>query len=251
MASAGPPCEHSKSDVQMQTQDDERSMPTTTDGDVATATAGLRVLIADDDEITRELLTDQLTGLGHQVVAAAATGREAVQLASTHLPDVIVLDVHMPDGSGLEAAEEIAGALPAVAIILLSGDESLTLSDRDVTATSALSFLPKPTPPRMLDATVRLGSARARALRSAKAEASDALRRLTERKLIERAKGLLMRRTGLSEQEAYRILQRTSQDRSTPMAEIARTVIDGEPLHRSAAHHSSASPAVGAPKLAP
>ena len=109
------------------------------------------------------------------------------------------------------------------------GDLSLTLSTADVLRSTAVALLAKPTPPTTLDATLRLAVMRARELLAARKEAADAKQQLEARKLIERAKGLLMRRTGSTEQEAYRIMQRSSQDRSVPMVEIARAVIDSEP----------------------
>ncbi|HYD53224.1 MAG TPA: ANTAR domain-containing protein, partial [Gemmatimonadaceae bacterium] len=193
----------------------------------------VRVLLAEDDENARTLLIDLLGTLGHVVVGEASTGRDAVERAKRAHPDVVLLDVHMPDGSGIEAAEEIALALPGTGVVLFSGDESLTLTDRDVTATSAIAFLPKPVPPRVLDSTLRLAARRARDLSVARADADSARRQLEHRKTIERAKGILMRRTGTSEQEAYRILQRSSQDRSVPMVDIARAVLDSEPEARA------------------
>jgi response regulator NasT len=191
--------------------------------------APIRILLAEDDDNARSILVDLLGALGHTVVAQVGSGREAVERAREVTPDVVLLDVHMPDGSGIEAAEEITAAVPGVAVVLFSGDQSVTLSDRDVEVTAAIAFLPKPTPPRMLDSTIRLAVKRARELRSAKKDASDAKMQLENRKVIERAKGILMRRTGTSEQEAYRILQRTSQDRSVPMVEIAKAVLASEP----------------------
>ena len=192
-------------------------------------TAPIRILLAEDDENARAVLADLLGALGHSVTSQVATGREAVTQAQQIAPDVVLLDVHMPDGSGIEAAEEITRALPGTAVVLFSGDQSITLSEHDVAVTSAVAFLPKPTPPKMLDSTIRLAVSRARELRAAKADAEQARVQLENRKTIERAKGILMRRTGSSEQEAYRILQRTSQDRSVPMVEIARAVLASEP----------------------
>ncbi|MDB4905351.1 MAG: hypothetical protein JWO05_135 [Gemmatimonadetes bacterium] len=194
-----------------------------------TDTAQIRVLIAEDDANARSLLVDLLSALGHLVVAEVGTGREAFEKAREVVPDVVLLDVHMPDGSGIEAAELITQSLPGVAVVLFSGDQQLTLSDRDVTATAAIAFLPKPAPPRVLDSTLRLAATRARELSSARKDAESARSALENRKTIERAKGILMRRTGSSEQEAYRILQRTSQDRSVPMVEIAKAVLASEP----------------------
>jgi two-component system, response regulator PdtaR len=194
-----------------------------------TQTASIRVLIAEDDDNARSLLTDLLRTLGHTIVAEVSSGREAIERARDFLPDVVLLDVHMPDGSGIEAAERITQSLPGVAVVLFSGDHTLTLSDRDVTATSAIAFLPKPAPPRVLDSTIRIAATRAKELMAARQDAESARQALENRKTIERAKGILMRRTGSSEQEAYRILQRTSQDRSVPMVDIARAVLASEP----------------------
>jgi len=202
---------------------------TTKDSAAVDSPSRVRVLLAEDDAESRTLLLDLLATLGHVVVGEAATGAEAVERAKAVGPDVVLLDVHMPGGSGIEAAERIAEALPGTAVVLFSGDQTLTLSDREVAATTAIAFLPKPVPPRVLDSTLRLAARRARELVSAREDAHEARRALESRKLIERAKGILMRRTGASEAEAYRILQRTSQDRSVPMEEIAKAVLASEP----------------------
>ena len=191
--------------------------------------APVRILIAQDDANARALLVDTLASLGHSVVAEAATGTDAVAQARAHHPDAVLLDVHMPDASGVDAAKEIAAELPGTAVVLFTGDHSLTLSEDDVLATTAISMIAKPTPPNMLDSALRLAVAKAQALNAARRDADRARQELEERKVIERAKGILMRRTGSSEQEAYRILQRTSQDRSVSMVEIARAVLESEP----------------------
>ncbi len=196
------------------------------------AISKIRVLIAEDDDNARSLLVDLLSTLGYAVVAEVSTGREAIERAKDVLPDVVLLDVHMPDGSGIEAAEQITQTVPGVAVVLFSGDESVTLSEHEVTATAAIAFLPKPAPPRVLDSTIKLAAQRAKEFATAKHDADAARQALEHRKTIERAKGILMRRTGASEQEAYRILQRTSQDRSVPMVEIAKAVLASEPVEK-------------------
>lgn len=189
----------------------------------------IRVLLAEDDDLARHTIAELLASFGHTVVGEASSGREAMEFAGTLVPDVVLLDVHMPDGSGIEAAEQIARAQPGVAVVLFSGDQDLMLSEHEVMSTAAIAYLPKPTPPAQLDATIRLAVARGRALNSAREDAERARVQLENRKLIERAKGILMRRTGSSEQEAYSILRRTSQDRSVPMVEIAKAVLESEP----------------------
>lgn len=189
----------------------------------------LRILLAEDDVAARDMLSEALIALGHDVVAAVSGGVEAANQARDLHPDAVLLDVHMPDGSGIEAAEVISRTFPGIAVILYSGDENVTLSDKEAVTTGAVAFLPKPVPPKMLDSTIRLAVTRAAQFRTAKRDASEAKAALEARKLIERAKGILMRRTGCSEPEAYRILQRSSQDRSKPMVEIAKAVLDSEP----------------------
>lgn len=191
--------------------------------------SAIRILVAEDDENARSLLVDLLRELGHDVVAEVGTGEQAIVRAREARPDVVLLDVHMPGRSGIEAAEAIAHEVDEAAVVLFTGDTTLSLSDRDAAATAAIAFLTKPAPPRVIDSTIRLAAWRARELVMARRDATDARRELENRKIIERAKGILMRRTGTSEHEAYRILQRTSQDRGKPMVEIARAVIDSEP----------------------
>jgi two-component system, response regulator PdtaR len=193
----------------------------------------IRVLVAEDDALARSTVVDVLVALGHMVVAEVESGAEAIEKARQFTPDAVLLDVHMPGASGVEAAEEIANALPGTAVVLVTGDLSLTLSTADVMRSTAVALLAKPTPPATLDVTLRMAVTRARELLAARKEAADAKQQLEARKLIERAKGLLMRRTGSSEQEAYRIMQRSSQDRSVPMVDIARAVIDSEPGMKS------------------
>jgi AmiR/NasT family two-component response regulator len=193
------------------------------------STGVIRVLLAEDDNDTRAMISETLDKHGHIVVAAAASGAEAIAAAAKHIPDVVVLDVHMPDGSGIDAARAISKEYPGIAVILFTGDESLQLTEQDAEETSAIAFLQKPTPPRVLDTQIRLAVKRARAIQQARTDAANARLQLEQRKIIERAKGILMRRTGSSEQEAYRILQRTSQDRSVAMVEIAKAVLASEP----------------------
>jgi response regulator NasT len=190
--------------------------------------SSIRILVAEDDENARSLLVDLLRDLGHEVVAEVGTGEQAIESAREARPDVVLLDVHMPGRSGIEAAEAIAHEVDEAAVVLFTGDTTVSLSDRELAATAAFSFLPKPAPPRVIDSTVRLAARRARELVNARRDATDARRELEHRKIIERAKGILMRRTGSSEQEAYRILQRTSQDRGQPMVDLARVVIESE-----------------------
>jgi two-component system, response regulator PdtaR len=189
----------------------------------------LRVLVADASAEARAALAAALEASGHAVVAHAATGAEAVTRALALAPDVVLLALDLPEGSGADAAALIARAVPAPGIVLVSDDPGAALSDAEVETTGVVTLLATPVPRALLDASVRCAAARARELARARAEGAAARRQLEERKVIERAKGILMRRTGTTEQEAYRILQRSSQDKATPMAVLARAVLDSEP----------------------
>ncbi len=123
----------------------------------------IRVLVAEDNALERSTVVDLLGALGHMVVAEVETGAEAIEKARQFTPDAVLLDVHMPGASGVQAAEEIANALPGTAVVLVTGDLSLTLSTADVLRSTAVALLAKPTPPTTLDATLRLAVTRARA----------------------------------------------------------------------------------------
>ena len=189
----------------------------------------IRVMLAEDDASARTLLAQVLVACGHIVVAQVSTGRDAVERALALKPDVVLLDVHMPDLSGIEAAEAITRERPGTAVILFTGDASTSLSDAQVNATAAVAFLPKPAPPPVLDAAVRLAVSRARQLQEARNEADEVRKRLDDRKMIERAKGILMKRSGHDEDEAYRLMQRSAQNRGLTMVAISRMLIDEAP----------------------
>ena len=202
------------------------------DGRSATAIeappSAVRVLIAEDDADLRGTLSRHLSASGHVIVGEAATLNDALDRARELSPDVLLLDAHLGPSKLVEAAKTLAHDTPSAAVIFLCGESTLAL-EGDVADTTAIAVLPSSCPPSLLESSIRLAAQRARELRSARDEVAHVRQQLENRKAIERAKGILMRRTGLSEQEAYRILQRTSQDRSVPMVDVAKEVLESEP----------------------
>jgi len=188
----------------------------------------VRVLIAEDDADLRGVLSRDLSATGNVVVGEASTMSEAIDRVKELCPDVLLLDAHLGPSKMLDVAKTLAHDSPNVAVIFLCGDATFVL-DGDVAGTTAVAVLPSSSPASVLDSSIRLAAQRTRELRSAREEVAQVKQQLENRKAIERAKGILMRRTGLSEQEAYRILQRTSQDRSVPMVDVAREVLESEP----------------------
>jgi two-component system, response regulator PdtaR len=188
----------------------------------------VRVLIAEDDADLRGVLRRNLSASGHVIVGEASTMTDAIDRARELVPDVLLLDAHLGPSQMVEAAKTLAHDHPGIAVIFLCGETTFAL-EGDVAGTTAISVLPSSSPTCVLESSIKLALHRARELRSAREEVAEVRKQLENRKAIERAKGILMRRTGLSEQEAYRILQRTSQDRSVPMVDVAREVLDSEP----------------------
>jgi AmiR/NasT family two-component response regulator len=190
--------------------------------------APVRVLLAEDDAEIRGALSRELGALGHAVVGEVATMTDVLERTRELVPDVLLLDAHLGPTRMLEIAQTLARETPSVAVIFLCGESTFALEGDDA-GTAAISVLPSSSPAQVMDSSIRLAAHRTRELCIARAELAEVRQQLENRKTIERAKGILMRRTGLSEQEAYRILQRTSQDRSVPMVDVAREVLESEP----------------------
>jgi response regulator NasT len=188
----------------------------------------LRVLIADDEALHNLALSSQLETLGHQVIATATNGREAVELARETRPDIAFLDIRMPSMTGPEAAHEIASDRPIPMIILSAYSDARTVEQ--AIRAPIFHYLVKPVDPDDLAPAIAVARARFDEWRDARKERDELEIRLEERKIIERAKGLLMESRGLSEREAYRFLQKTSQDKNTPMVELARKILLAAPL---------------------
>ncbi len=188
----------------------------------------LRVLIADDEALHNLALTSQLETLGHTVVATATNGKEAVQLARETKPDLAFLDIRMPVMTGPEAAHEISAERPIPIIILSAYSDSRTVEE--ATRAPIFHYLVKPVDPDDLAPAIAVARARFEEWLDARHQRDMLEMKLEERKVIERAKGLLMDTRGLTEREAYRFLQKTSQDKNTPMVELARKILLAAPL---------------------
>ncbi|NJD11460.1 MAG: response regulator [Gemmatimonadetes bacterium] len=188
----------------------------------------LRVLIADDEALHNLALTSQLEMLGHQVVATASNGREAVDLARDTRPDIAYLDIRMPTLSGPEAASEIAANRPIPMIILSAYSDTRTVEE--AVRAPVFHYLVKPVDPDDLAPAIAVARARFQEWLDARQQKELLELKLEERKIIERAKGLLMDTRKLSEKDAYRFLQKTSQDKNTPMVELARKILLAAPL---------------------
>lgn len=183
-----------------------------------------RVVVAEDEALIRMDLVEMLREEGYQVVGEAGDGERAVELATGLRPDLVVLDVKMPKLDGIDAAAVIAGGRIAPVVILTAfSQRDLVERARDA---GAMAYLVKPFVKRDLLPAIELAMSRFAELKALEAEVTSLTERLASRKVIDRAKGLLMTQQGLSEPEAFRWLQRTAMDRRASMRSVAQAVID-------------------------
>lgn len=200
----------------------------------------LRILIAEDESVTALGLEQDLRSLGHSVIGIAADGVTAVSMARTLSPDLVLLDVRMPHLTGLEAAERIHRDRPVPIIIVTAYSDAETLAQ--AVSMPVFHYLVKPVTAAQLSAAIAIAEARHVEWLQQRNESDDLRKRLEDRKVIERAKGILMERDAITESAAYKVLQRTSQSRNMTMAELSRSLLAAEELIRPPAAPARAEP---------
>ena len=184
-----------------------------------------RVVIAEDEAIIRLDLKELLEEEGYEVVGETGRGDEAVELVRNLGPELAILDIKMPGLDGLSAARHIAGErLAAVLILTAFSQRDLVEQARDA---GAMSYIVKPFQKSDLIPAIEVALGRHAELKSLESEVGDLAERLEARKIIDRAKGILMDRHGKNEQEAWRFLQTEAMNRRTKVHEIAALVVSG------------------------
>jgi two-component system, response regulator PdtaR len=193
-----------------------------------------KIVIADDEKPVAAGLQGQLEALGYDVVAVVDDGQRAIEVCRRTLPDVILMDIEMPGLDGLSAARQIARD-PGTPVIILTAHGHPNLIDQAV-QDGVVHYLLKPVTSPSLHAAIQVAVARARELKSLRENVNVLELTLRERKLIERAKGILMTRRNLSEPDAFRLLQRQSQDKRMPMAKLAESIVQADEFFDSPGH---------------
>ncbi len=184
-----------------------------------------RVLIAEDEALIRLDLAEMLTEEGFEVVGQAVDGEQAVAMAMELRPDLVILDVKMPKKDGIDAAGEIVAEQIAPVVILTAfSQRDLIERARDA---GAMAYLVKPFSKADLLPAIELAVARYAETAALRLEVADISQRLEARKIIDRAKGLLMTHQKMTEPEAFRWIQRTAMDRRTSMQAVAGAVLEG------------------------
>ncbi len=183
----------------------------------------LRVVVADDERNMHEFLQEALPRLGHEVVGVAQTGRALVELCRTTHPNLVITDIKMPDMDGLTAAEEICRETP-IPIIVVSAYHDPEFIER-ATQNHVLAYLLKPIRQHDLEPAIGLAMRRFEQFQTLRREATDLRQALDDRKTIERAKGLLMKREHIDEQEAFRRLQKLAMNQNRKLIEVAQMIL--------------------------
>jgi AmiR/NasT family two-component response regulator len=200
------------------------------------APAARRVLVAEDESLIRLDLTEMLAEEGYEVVGEAADGATAVRLAEELRPDLVVMDVKMPVLDGISAAERIV-AQRIAPVLILTAFSQRELVERARSA-GAMAYLVKPFVKADLVPAIEMALSRHEEITQLEQEVADLTDRLETRKLVDRAKGLLQTRFGLTEPDAFRWIQKAAMDKRTSMREVAQVVI---------AETSASDPAVQEP----
>ena len=182
-----------------------------------------RVIIADDESLIRMDLREMLTNLGYLVVGEVADGRSAVNQARELRPDVVIMDIKMPDMDGIEAAKILTEERIAP-VVLLSAYSQRELVDRAREA-GVVAYLVKPYREEELTPAIEVALARFREFQELQKQVADLQQALETRKLVDRAKGILMDKQGLTEAEAFRKIQKMSMDNRKPMKDVAEAII--------------------------
>jgi response regulator NasT len=183
-----------------------------------------RILVAEDEALIRLDLVEMLTEAGYEVVGQATNGVEAVALAKELKPDLAILDVKMPELDGISAAQEIIEISPVLMLTAFSQKE-LVERARDA---GVMAYVVKPFSINDLTPAIEIAISRHLQMRTLREEVADLYERLETRKIIDRAKGILMKAMDLSEPEAFSWIQRSAMDRRLSMKEVALAVTDPE-----------------------
>lgn len=182
-----------------------------------------RVVIADDDPIIRMDLREMLTDLNYQVVGEAADGKNAVALARDLKPELVIMDIRMPEMDGIEAAQALTHDSIAPVLLLTAYSEPELV--RRATEAGVVGYLVKPFREAQLGPAIEVTLGRFREFQQLHKELGDMKEALEARKVIDRAKGMLMDRFGLSEADAFRRIQKRSMDTRKSMREVAEAIL--------------------------
>jgi AmiR/NasT family two-component response regulator len=189
-------------------------------------TSSLRIAVADDEPDMRDYFKKSLSRLGHQVISVAQNGRELVEQCRALSPDLVITDIKMPEMDGIDAATQIYQERP-VPVILVSAYHDAALVER-AEADHIMGYLVKPIKQADLVPTIAIAMRRFEQFQALRQEATDLRQALADRKIIEQAKGILMKKAKLDEGDAFRRLQKLASEKNRKLVEIASMILTAE-----------------------
>jgi AmiR/NasT family two-component response regulator len=192
----------------------------------------LRIAVADDEPDMRDYFRTILPLLGHEVVAVAGTGRELVEMCRATPPDLVITDIKMPDMDGIDAAARIYKDAAVPVILVSAHHDPATVRRAD--ADYVMAYLVKPIKQADLEPAIAIAMRRFEQFQALHKEAADLKQALEDRKTIEKAKGVLMKKVGLDEHDAFRRLQKLASDKNKKLIEIARIILTAEEAYGGA-----------------
>ena len=186
----------------------------------------LKIAVADDEFDMRDYFQKILPTLGHQVIAVAQTGRELVDLCAKTNPDLVITDIKMPDMDGIDAAAQIyrKAAIPVILVSAYNDPDFIRRAEAD----HIMAYLVKPIKQADLEPAIGIAMHRFEQFQALRKETSDLKQALEDRKVIEKAKGILMKKTGLNEQDAFRRLQKLASEKNHKLIELAQIILTAE-----------------------
>ena len=186
----------------------------------------LKIVVADDELDMRDYFQQILPLLGHEVHGVARTGRELVDLCVATHPDLVITDIKMPDMDGIDAASQIyrQGPIPVILVSAYHDPEFIRRAESD----HIMAYLVKPIKQADLEPAIGLAMHRFEQFQALRKETSDLKQALEDRKVIEKAKGILMKKAGLDEPAAFRRLQKLASDKNRKLIEIAQIILTAE-----------------------
>ena len=186
-------------------------------------TRSLRISVADDELDMRDFFEKMLPRLGHQVISVAETGRELVEHCRSLRPDLVITDIKMPDMDGLEAAAAIYNETPVPVIVVSAFHDPEFIQRAELD--HVLAYLLKPIKLADLEPSIALALRRFEQFQALHKEAADLRQALADRKIVEQAKGMLMKVANVDEKEAFRRLQSLAADKNQKLIEAARMIL--------------------------
>jgi response regulator NasT len=191
----------------------------------------LRIAVADDEPRMRDYYQDILPRMGHSVVCVADSGRALTQQCASQHPDLVITDIKMPDMDGIDAARDICREEP-LPVILVSAYHEPELFRR-ASEEHILAYLVKPIKQADLEAAIAIATQRFEQFRDLQRESGELRQALEDRKIIERAKGILMKRANLDEEQAFRRLRKLARDQNQKLIDVAQMIIKTDQAFQS------------------